>query len=637
MNFNLCGKFLIKYNAETTKLVIDYNNNFLEDFFVLPNQTTENIAKVCLVSAIVGENGAGKTTFLEFLKENLADGNNGIKSDAIIALENINKNVIELYISSKIKLDIKNITKPSNLNLTIYKYYTNESKQNLESDSDNLNNFSYKRPDFHGTSFIYLSNIFDKKEEVELYGLFNLSTNYLLKNDFNFSSANNYDVEINENKYKFIEDHRSKEIHRELSFITNFKNNYQKYLNFKLPDKLILRIVSTPIIKINSDFNKSTTPNFISNLKYLIQESKLKFTNTETFIVSLFIRGIFNIYYEFYKYGNNENPLTYINIKLDFYNFEKNDIYSVIHEAIESILSETNNLPEVHMKYRSLGISLKLLTAHLSRNDSLSAEDACQFNLKNKEDQIEFFEFYDFYLKTFSFDTYLNFSWSDLSTGQKALLNLYSRLYSVSENELSRNSSNLKLSEHIIILIDEGELYLHPAWQKEILFQLLNILPIIFKSNTSELNRRSIQLILTSNSPIIISDLPSSNIVFLKKSLFQNKEIINVQDSLNDQKQTFSANIHTLFSDTFFMKNGFIGDFAEFRISEVIDLLLGDKREIEEQKAKIEKIILMIGEPIIKSKLIQMLNERMSLDLINMNQRVTQLEIEIKKLKEIQQ
>jgi len=68
------------------------------------------------------------------------------------------------------------------------------------------------------------------------------------------------------------------------------------------------------------------------------------------------------------------------------------------------------------------------------------------------------------------------------------------------------------------------------------------------------------------------------------------------------KKQTFGANIHTLFTDSFFLETT-IGEFALKKIKAVIKDLTSDKEIDKERKKEIEYIINNIGEYIIKSKL----------------------------------
>jgi len=247
-----------------------------------------------------------------------------------------------------------------------------------------------------------------------------------------------------------------------------------------------------------------------------------------------------------------------------------------------------------------------------------------QFQLDSEKNQADFFEFYEIFRKTFTFEPYFNFGWANLSTGEEALLSIYSRLYSISDAELTPRASNQLLRGDIVLLIDEGELYLHPTWQKDLLFQLLNILPIIFKGKSSDGHLfRNIQIILATNSPLMLTDIPASNIVFLRRLTIQGVPKTVVQDSLNDHKQTFAANIHTLLSDSFFMENGFMGKFAALRINEIITELTSAGEIDLARKDFIKKTIQQIGEPIVRHKLMQIFNDKFNMSL---DQRIDRIE-----------
>ncbi|MEM5644017.1 AAA family ATPase [Bacillus toyonensis] len=72
------------------------------------------------------------------------------------------------------------------------------------------------------------------------------------------------------------------------------------------------------------------------------------------------------------------------------------------------------------------------------------------------------------------------------------------------------NTITHEVSDNLLILIDEGDLYFHPQWQKDWLFTFINIISYLFQ-------KTSIQIILTTHSPFILSDLPSGNVILLKK------------------------------------------------------------------------------------------------------------------------
>lgn len=51
--------------------------------------------------------------------------------------------------------------------------------------------------------------------------------------------------------------------------------------------------------------------------------------------------------------------------------------------------------------------------------------------------------------------------WYSLSSGEYALLSMFSRIFNAA-NQLERSS----IPNLVLLLIDEGELYFHPQWQK---------------------------------------------------------------------------------------------------------------------------------------------------------------------------
>jgi energy-coupling factor transporter ATP-binding protein EcfA2 len=247
-------------------------------------------------------------------------------------------------------------------------------------------------------------------------------------------------------------------------------------------------------------------------------------------------------------------------------------------------------------------------------------------------------DFLDVYLATISnnpFDkshSYLNIQFQGLSGGELALLNTYARL-NYAKDILQRNKTNeddkkgygieLPEAEAYLLLIDEMELYLHPDWKKKYLSLLLKSLPDFFA--------KPVQLIITSHSPFIVSDLPKENIIFLDKYKDKDTEVINekqkegnckVLDSGKKEK-TFGQNIHTLLSDSFFMSEGLIGDFAEEKINEILTFFHRIKLEETQNKPSIEKFRQeysnnierfkktqnIIGEPIIANVIKNHINE----------------------------
>lgn len=176
-----------------------------------------------------------------------------------------------------------------------------------------------------------------------------------------------------------------------------------------------------------------------------------------------------------------------------------------------------------------------------------------------------------------------SFDFSGLSAGEKSLLHMLSRLHHFIKPMRAER-------KEIIVFLDEPDVGLHPQWQK----QLITILCHFFQS---EAKGRRVQLIMTGHSPIIISDLPEENVVFLDIDKESNKPFVS---ALAFTGNTFAANIHALYADAFFIQHGTIGDFAKSIIERVVKAL---KENDESQRIFTLNVITRIGDPLVRQRL----------------------------------
>ena len=144
---------------------------------------------------------------------------------------------------------------------------------------------------------------------------------------------------------------------------------------------------------------------------------------------------------------------------------------------------------------------------------------------------------------------------------------------------------------NVCLFLDEIELCFHPEYQRTFVANLLQTL----KDNkvTEELN---INVILTTHSPFVLSDIPRSNILFLKKGEIDNENDLN----------PFGANVNDLLAQSFFLENGFVGEFAKEKIRQVAKYLKGRKREEKGwNKDTAFEFIKMVGDPLVKELLLR--------------------------------
>ena len=86
-----------------------------------------------------------------------------------------------------------------------------------------------------------------------------------------------------------------------------------------------------------------------------------------------------------------------------------------------------------------------------------------------------------------------------------------------------------------------------------------------------------------------------------------------VVDSNALQSETFGSNIHELFTNTFFLEDGLMGEFAKDKLQKTISWL-NDKNDLRNADMH-KKLISIIGEPIVKVKLSEMYSDKMGLNV----------------------
>lgn len=206
------------------------------------------------------------------------------------------------------------------------------------------------------------------------------------------------------------------------------------------------------------------------------------------------------------------------------------------------------------------------------------------------EDSKEMIDWYYNELKkpTSFFKRNLRFRLHPNSTGELALLNLFSYITdAMLKNPMERN---------FLLIIDEIDAALHPRWQQKIIKFLRDYL--------ESFQEYRFQVIITSHSPIILSDILKEHAVKVKKSA---KGFMQLEEM---SEPTFGANIAMQFLDSFYMDEGNIGDFAKEKIKKLIEDI--DKLEggnIEEER-KLRYLIDSIGELMVRKKLHQDINRK---------------------------
>lgn len=188
-------------------------------------------------------------------------------------------------------------------------------------------------------------------------------------------------------------------------------------------------------------------------------------------------------------------------------------------------------------------------------------------------------------------------SFEEMSSGERQFLfNISTILYHLKNLDSVVDEKQSVHYENINIILEEIELYFHPEYQRVFINKLLRYIDLCNFARIKHLN-----FIIVTHSPFILSDIPKDNILFIKDGEQANDKI-----DINP----FGANIHDMLRNNFFLENGLTGDFAKKQIKRVICYLKDNCEQEYCNKDNIKQIIDMIGEPLIKDRLVSMYEEK---------------------------
>ncbi len=575
LSFNLGSEKKYTYNHKEKMVIENTNSRFVPNFFNKETIVSSSRDILRNLTVIVGENGTGKSSVLDFLRY-YKNKESDLKF-LIIYKDKDNKYYIETTIENLI------FQKPSE------KYIKVRNEESL-------------------FNTLFFSNILDPRIYIR-----------------ESSSDNNY-LDLSTNSLVMKSESAIEFFHAELlqqvKFWDKYKENEEIKKFLRIPSKINLIIPDSNI--------KSTWISTTANLNYkrysdififkkIIKSEKIReildkdslqaqfFKNLLDNIISYWFLEIHNILknekltgYSYKIYYDNimEYKMEVIN-NVEFEENECDIFYDLGKIALNRIYKSKENINikriEKNILEKAEGIN-EILEVIESLEISIIEKDFAEVPIdKNILKLIK----KQSTLKNGS--SILSVLWTKMSSGEYAMLNLFSRLEVAKQKMKSNSPTNL------LILIDEGELYFHPQWQKNWISYFIEGLKLIFE-NTSKVE--NLQLVLTTHSPLVLSDFPDDHVLFLEK----NSDTTRATNTLSEGQQTFAANIHTLFSNSFFIQDGLIGSFAKEKINNLIDyLLLNDSEEIKKNEIVIRNLIDFIGEPILKNKLIEMYSNKVKL------------------------
>lgn len=422
--------------------------------------------------AIIGKNGVGKTSILDLISSDGTDPN-----QQLFMVWHNDKNGYEIhtryYSPNVVKADKKYEVMHEYLDKNVRIAKINNISDPFSSLNKNMSSISTLTPS------IYKSKIANRKHQNKILSNF-------------FSSSKYYQDELRP-KYKVtLYKLDSQKLARIFRSIEKDKPTHE-LVNLLLSSKnMRMKDLTNSFISYENDHGISVKNNFIISVSIQISKRNPYLINGSQIQTA----AIFLAYY----FSNNGINLESVQL------WEENCI-----EKIQSLRYNTNKSKSFDSKKEDVYYTLKnnVPTVNNIIKDLIDYSNHNYIDIEEHPDRtilthsepnqiqylLENLEHSGYHLNDI-----FEYGWDGLSSGQLAKALLLANIFKY----IKASKKNIS---HII-LMDEIDLYLHPEWQRNIISEIISLISI-------ESIPEKFQFIITSHSPIVISDLLPENIVNL--------------------------------------------------------------------------------------------------------------------------
>lgn len=468
------------------------------------------------LKVIVGQNGAGKSSIIELLKDIIA-GN--------IQYDNLRFCLVFIDESNSLKYFAKNVDIQSIV-------YNNTPIDPHAALVRNLSN----RVIFYTATFNDEWHL-EHPDGGHQY-ISDIGTKFLLQQDVE-NYNNNADLYASTDRFYT---HAILDSKRQINFVGNFfsEGNLLKDI-FRFPDKIIFNF-SRGLIKngLHSllsifDLEKQDHVQFENKwFKFYDRINDLNLKIRFTLLIAIFLK------YKDHPANNSDQE-----ISLELPANEEN--LNLICEELKQYIA----IPYPESTERKL---YSLLSSHQKN----TFEDTYyEFFVNQEKDAI--IDLLDTIESVGSHTLLLEYRWNrPMSSGESCYLRFFSRLY---DEILSlKRYGDITTQLHAPILIDEVDLYLHPEWQRAWFSRFIKGIELMQLKTGIELK---LQLIMTTHSPFMLTDLISDNIARIYRKDLYNRSVLNMTDNY------MVGNIYDILKEGFFLE-GTMGLFIENKLKEIL-------------------------------------------------------------------
>ncbi|WP_233005478.1 AAA family ATPase [Exiguobacterium aurantiacum] len=568
------NEFNVFYNKNNKELYIESNENYGVYF--------EEELKINSISLIVGKNGSGKTSILNLLGSIESERDKLLCSTpnnfwfAVYALNN-----------QEFVIEGRNISMITNINEKI-----------KETDLNSQSNFSINVKYNDINKKIEILNPMSTREKNKLaYMYYNIDLNIPW-----------FSTKYIRNRNDIFEGYERKYILRpNILGILKAINRFTRSPENQFTAKNIEMKIEKRNITLEKDYNEffweddyalygDKNLELLRNPNSTLKEQEL--TEKQLFILKFLEECVLYKIFVDYNFATKVDQIKKLkNLNLDSKDYRGRKKYLLA--ALKQLYSKKQYNNKWNLEFERIVKIFEKLEANLIKNQEII------FNVNENIENEDINNLISFYDEQEEFrDVYpLNIEFSNLSNGELMYLDHFSNLLTALE-EAERDSR----LENLILLFDEPDANFHPEWSRRYIFNLVK-----------ELNRETsrninYQVIISTHSPFIISDIPRNFITCVNVSDVGEEKLRHVSRA----EFGLMSNFYDLIKNNFFMDHS-IGLFAESFFEKLVKEIDEVKKQIISKDYNVENIdytidsikrkVDLIDDPLIKNKILNYLNE----------------------------
>jgi hypothetical protein len=203
--------------------------------------------------------------------------------------------------------------------------------------------------------------------------------------------------------------------------------------------------------------------------------------------------------------------------------------------------------------------------------------------------------------------TLLELPWG-LSSGEWSFLNILSRIFDAHPQDVFGKKEGLEIEDENqpqrvppfpFIILDEPCLHFHPAWQRNLVKYLVDLVPKIISGTQS-------QIIFSTHSPLTVADLPKHHIQFMKIDADDNISVSIPDVDFN----TFGGDPLSMYRTAFGIQDGYFSGFARDKMEEYFDPIIKGRYFTPKEEVLMRKFVEMVGDETVRYKLKQLIDEK---------------------------